>query len=153
MTEELKMPNMYMTPLGAVYNHLDSGAMQVIHGVRMTHLAGIYDRAQDDDFVVNLPINDTGEIVSRYIIKTLALYIDWIKVNAQIVDCWKQGIITTDELKNKEIVDILLQCGIAESNGSQVTIRNDFQWTSPTEAPHVIDITNEAIPIHKVKDE
>lgn len=76
MAEELKLPNMYMTPLGAVYNHLESGAIQVIHGVRMEHLAGLYDRAQEDTFVVNLPTNDSGGFVSRQIDKEMALNID-----------------------------------------------------------------------------
>jgi hypothetical protein len=76
MTEALKLPNMYMTPKGAVYNHLESGAIQIIHGVRMEHLAGLYERAQDDTFVVNIPTNDIGDFITHEINREMALNID-----------------------------------------------------------------------------
>lgn len=154
MTEELKLPNMYMTPAGAVYNHLESGAIQIIHGVRMLHLAGIYERAQDDDFVVNIPCNGSGGFVTHYISQVLAINVDWIKVNAQIVNYWKAQKITTEEIKTMDIGHILERCEIVDVDpaGRSGMVKDDFHWTNPTEPPHVIDVAYTAIPIHEVKD-
>lgn len=149
MTESLKLPNMYMTPLGAVYNHLDSGAIQVIHGVRMQHLSGLYERAKEDTFIVNIPIDDTGNFVSHEISQVMALYIDWILVNAQIVNCWKTKTITSKNLSTLDIQQILLRCNIVNVEDEVGIVKDEYMYRSPQE--EIIDSAISAVPIHKVE--
>ena len=149
--ESLKLPNMYMTPAGAVYNHLDSGAIQIIHGVRMSHLSGLYERAKEDDFVVNVPTDNIGGFNSVVVDKTMALYIDWVLVNAHIIECWKAKQITSKTLNTADIQTILLRCGIIDVNSAEMigTVKDMYIYRPPHETP--IDSSIVAVPIHKIE--
>ena len=151
MTESLKLPNMYMTPAGAVYNHLDSGAIQIIHGVRMSHLSGLYERAKEDDFVVNIPTNDMGDFNCMSINQIMALYIDWILVNARIVECWKAHKITSQTLGTADIQTILLRCGIVDVDPAEEVgiVKEAYLYRPPHEV--TIDSAIVAVPIHKIE--
>ena len=140
-----------MTPAGAVYNHLDSGAIQIIHGVRMSHLSGLYERAKEDDFVVNIPINDMGDFNSMSIDQQMALYIDWILVNARIVECWKAHKITSKVLGTADIQTILLRCGIVDVDPAEEIgiVKKAYLYRPPHEV--TIDSAMVAVPIHKIE--
>ena len=151
MTEKLKLPNMYMTPMGAVYNHLESGAIQIIHGVRMEHLAGLYERAQDDTFVVNIPVNDKGDFVTHEINSEMALHIDWILVNAHIVECWRDEKISTKSLRGLDIQQILLRSEIIDVVKGVGIVKDEYIYHSPQHMTEKIDNSHIAVPIHAVK--
>lgn len=142
--ESLKLPNMYMTDLGSVYNHLETGAMQIIYGVRFGHLAGLYDRAKEDDFIVNVPVSIAGETVIKYIDLYYAIHIDWILVNARIMECLTEKKIDRAFIEENTIDTILLVCGVIQGDEiAPAYCYNSLNWSD-------IDNMVYAIPIHKV---
>ena len=142
--ESLKLPNMYMTDLGSVYNHLESGAMQIIYGVRFAHLAGLYDRGKEDDFIVNIPVNNYGETVIKNISLFYAVHVDWIMVNARILECLLDETITRTFIEEESIDEILDRCDIIE-NG-EVLPQYCFNSLNRSD----LDNVRYAVPIHKV---
>ena len=145
--ESLKLPNMYMTDLGSVYNHLETGAMQIIYGVRFGHLAGLYDRAKEDDFIVNVPVSIAGETVVKYIGLYYAIHIDWILVNACIAECLAKGEIDRAFVEGNTVEAILLKCGIVQND----EVVSAYCYNSLNRSD--IDNAGYAIPIHKVDRE
>lgn len=142
--ESLKLPNMYMTDLGSVYNHLETGAMQIIYGVRFGHLAGLYDRAKEDDFVVNISVSTLGETVIKYVGLYYAIHIDWILVNARIIECLTEKKINRAFIEENTIETILSVCGVIQGD----EIASAYCYNSLNRSD--IDNAGYAIPIHKV---
>lgn len=142
--ESLKLPNMYITDLGSVYNYLETGAMQIIYGVRFGHLAGLYDRAKEDDFIVNVSVSIAGETVIKYIDLYYAIHIDWILVNARIMERLTEKKIDRAFIEENTIDTILLVCGVIQ--GDEIAPAYCYNSLNRSD----IDNMGYAIPIHKV---